>query len=381
MLYNIIYIYYGVCIIMRNILIDFLRISSALLVCAFHIQLHLHCSFGFANGFVSMGHSVMTLFFVLSGYCLYAKYSIFNMFSIKNIKYFWLKRAINILPVYYLCLMLCIITSSNINIQLSFLPIDLFCLQAFFPSSFNLAHHGGTWFISCIILCYFLFPFFQELLKRTSTLNLLFILLFICLILFYSPRLVHDYKLTNIYSNFLFRFLEFFAGMLIYRISDIFFSKINYSELKAYVFPCCTWGGVILGIFLYIFSVTWLVDIGYKSSESLLNRAMYYTRVVLPSVFIILFFIKHVTFKLSTTSLLYKCIVFSSKLSFVFYLSQMFSNAYSKKLFYYFNIEDNFLKIFIAWLVCFIIAMFLYFFYQKMNIILLNKLNKTINLQ
>ena len=67
----------------------------------FHSQIHFKCSYSYANDFVKTGAIAMTGFMMLSGFVLYMSYSRKDFTKISEIKIFYLKRLISILPLYY----------------------------------------------------------------------------------------------------------------------------------------------------------------------------------------------------------------------------------------------------------------------------------------
>ena len=86
----------------RAIGLDLMRISLALLVFMFHSRIHvLHCSYGVLNSFVDMGAIAMTGFFLLSGYVINMTYVSMDMSKTEEIKRFYLKRLISIIPLYF----------------------------------------------------------------------------------------------------------------------------------------------------------------------------------------------------------------------------------------------------------------------------------------
>lgn len=84
----------------RVIGLDYLRVSLAILIFLFHSHIHvLHCDYGFLNGFIDMGAIAMTGFFLLFGYTINLTNR--KVENVGEIKKFYLKRLISILPLYY----------------------------------------------------------------------------------------------------------------------------------------------------------------------------------------------------------------------------------------------------------------------------------------
>ena len=96
----------------RVIGLDLIRVSLAVLIFMFHSHIHvLKCDYGILNGFVSMGAIAMTGFFLLSGYAINLSSDSKDMSDIKEIKRFYTKRLISILPLYYVWALIVIVTN------------------------------------------------------------------------------------------------------------------------------------------------------------------------------------------------------------------------------------------------------------------------------
>ncbi len=134
--------------------------------------MHLGCNYGFLNDFFDDASLAMSGFFILSGYSLWLAYG--NKFAMRtfNKGKFYLKRLISIYPLYLIIGTLSVIMKVGAGLQtisdnLILLPVELLGFQSFFDGSlFGYAHNGGTWFISCILICYFIYPLIGELLDE-----------------------------------------------------------------------------------------------------------------------------------------------------------------------------------------------------------------------
>lgn len=172
----------------RIIGLDLVRIALTLLIFLFHSRIHLGCNYYTLNAFINNGHLVgMTGFFLLSGFCLQLSNGSreFSDFSVTK-QYYW-KRIISIYPLYIFtgCLfvaILILIREQSLGDNLLLLPVELLCIQSFFDSLFEFSHNSGTWFISCLTLCYLLFPFLSMItreLKKKSVFAIILLLVFI----------------------------------------------------------------------------------------------------------------------------------------------------------------------------------------------------------
>ena len=86
----------------RIIGLDILRVTCAFVIFLFHAYCHLGCSFSVLTAFIKMGPIFMCMFFMLSGFSLYYVYSSRSLSDINELLLFYKKRAISILPLYYI---------------------------------------------------------------------------------------------------------------------------------------------------------------------------------------------------------------------------------------------------------------------------------------
>lgn len=154
----------------RLIGLDLFRITAATIIFCFHSIIHFECSYGVLHSFLRMGAVMMTGFFMLSGFSLYYIYSGRNLMMLKSMKRFLKRRLIGILPAYFATGLLYTVTQGKESLlqNLVLLPVEVMGLQSVFSSLFSVSHIGGTWFVSCIILCYVCFPFILSLLKQMN---------------------------------------------------------------------------------------------------------------------------------------------------------------------------------------------------------------------
>lgn len=190
----------------RIIGLDYLRISLAVLVFLFHSHSHvLKCDYGVLNGFVSMGAIAMTGFFLLSGYAL--NLSNKNFENARDVKKFYIKRLIAILPLYYAYAAINVAinifrngTTAAIE-ELILFPTEFLGIQSVFASLFPYSHNGGSWFISCILICYLLYPLLQIISRNLSNRDRMAIILIFSGILLYSPLVEHYFGLQSIIAT------------------------------------------------------------------------------------------------------------------------------------------------------------------------------------
>ena len=220
--------------------IDVFRVVCALFIFLFHARgaKGIEMNFGILQYFVSYGTLFMTAFFMLSGFSLHyvncereaAKESAENTAAEKSkdggegasgpIALFYLKRLAGIYPLYAFTALAAILLFNELPLSrnIMLIPLEATLLQSIYPKSFYVSHFGGTWFVSCVFICYLIFPFAKNLVRRNSAKANAVILGFLWFFSAYQFILLHFYDFiddfTVVYNNPMVRFLEFFAGML-----------------------------------------------------------------------------------------------------------------------------------------------------------------------
>lgn len=337
----------------RVVGLDYMRISLAMLVFLFHSHCYvLKCDYGILNGFVNMGAIAMTGFFLLSGYALNLSNGSFENAS--DIKKFYIKRLISILPLYYAYAAINVAinifqngTSAVIE-ELILFPTEFIGIQSVFASLFPYSHNGGSWFISCILICYFLYPLLQLISKRLSDKARMTIILILSGILLYSPFVEHYFGLQSIYSNPFFRAIEFSIGVLVSQLNmdDITESKLISLLRKP--------AACIITVFCLVAGTTVAVHIGIPGDF------MLYNWIALPCFISLLVSLGHIKFKEN------RAVRYFSNLSFSLFLSQLLVVWSSVKyLLDHVGCDVNIVKILISAAVCFGIANFLHYCIEK----------------
>lgn len=342
----------------RVIGLDLLRISLALLIFMFHSNIHvLKCEYGILGGFVRMGAIAMTGFFLLSGYAINLSSGRKDMSDIKEIKRFYIKRLISILPLYYAWAL--IVVGFNIVVkgisgameEMMLFPIEILGIQSVFATLFPFSHNSGSWFISCILICYFIFPLLQILTKDLSNKSRMLFIMFLGAILLYSPFIQHYFHLQQIYSNPFFRMLEFAIGILVCQMNTnpqaenqfvIFMRKPVVSVLTIVV--------LIVGV-----SIAYYIGIP--------TDFMLYSWIALPCFISLLISLGHFKFEKLQGS---KTIRYLSALSFSIFLSQIITVwSIVKFAMEYVECDSNWAKICVSAAICFCIANFFHFCIEK----------------
>lgn len=131
--------------IKRMGLLDLFRIFSALMIILYHSIEDFGRYYGIITPFINMGSIFMTAFFILSGFCLFQTSKQIELGNPKSLGKFFLKRAISILPLYYLIIIINLIffSTGKVKESLILLPVELLGLQSFYPGIANASINGG----------------------------------------------------------------------------------------------------------------------------------------------------------------------------------------------------------------------------------------------
>lgn len=230
--------------------LDIFRVLLAFLVFIFHSWCHMKCTYGVFQPFVEVGALAMTGFFMLSGFSLAYAYQDEELWDCSSIRRFLCKRLLGILPLYYIVAVAytaLFVLSGRLELWKSIIliPVEVLGIQSMFSTLFPIAHNQGTWFISDLLVCYFMFPLVSLLTGRRGKKESIFVICFLTALLSYSPIIVRVFSINSTYTNPFFRFLEFCLGINLcnlYRYlqeeKDCIFKRKWFS-----VAMCLAWGG------------------------------------------------------------------------------------------------------------------------------------------
>jgi peptidoglycan/LPS O-acetylase OafA/YrhL len=208
-----------------------LRFISAFWVFIFHVNSRWSLDLPQPiDNIISQGPLGMSIFFVLSGFVL--GYTYFDKEPSRDYKSFLIKRFARIYPVYilisFLTLPFLVIpyvatdvlgTIAHVLTYLLVVILNIFLLQAWFPSLFNYWIDGGTWSLSVECFFYVLFPYILLVFKPLSLdrlkklLIIFYILSLIPGLVFISP-LVPKVLFATVYALPIYRLPEFIIGVI-----------------------------------------------------------------------------------------------------------------------------------------------------------------------
>ena len=213
-----------------------------------------------------------------------------------------------------MALLYCVlIDRNNVFGNLVLLPIETLAVQSTFNTLFDISHNGGTWFISCIFICYLLYPYIQKLTKQLQQKGR-FILLLLCMfLLLYQPFVVFYFHIDRNYSNPFYRLLEFLIGVLSAAMLGDFQNTKGKRVLRS---------GIMIGfeVLLLIFAISIAVKLEISPGNYML-----YSWAALPIFILLIPGLATAEFRFfKKKKLLYRVVTYLSEISYCFYLSQFF---------------------------------------------------------
>lgn len=262
-----------------------------------------------------------------------------------------------ILPLYYVVSILYVVFLGKETFMqnIVLLPIELLGIQTFFSSLFTFSHNGGTWFISCILICYLVFPYIAVCIRQMKEKRKLLVVLLCAFILLYAPFVEYMFSTQSIYSNPIFRLLEFTIGCIlaseVNRIRESKFGKIIASKIL-----------LMIESLILIICVTVVYELGIGRGNYML-----YSWICLPIFSLMILGTANLKWKHSDNS---KIILYLSTISYAFFLAQFFVWPIMKQI----NINSNSLKIVISIVLCTTIAIGMHEVVERPSKTILTKL-------
>lgn len=156
----------------RLVILDIIKICCAVLIYMRHSITIFKCTYGnsLLDGLIcATTLPIMACFFVVSGFTIYYNNSSRNLLDAGELRNFYKKRFITIFPVYILVHILSyVLVVNTVQQKVYSTPVELLGLQSMYGGLFGISHSGATWFISSLLLGYFIYPLVQELLKMNQ---------------------------------------------------------------------------------------------------------------------------------------------------------------------------------------------------------------------
>lgn len=334
----------------RIIGLDAMRILLAILIFMFHSRGHMGCDYSFLNDFVSVGAIAMTGFFVLSGYAMRMVYGERDIHEKNNLLKFYIRRIVSIIPLYYVVSLIYIIFlgEESLTDNLLLFPIEALGLQSTFSSLFGVSHNDGTWFISCILLAYLIYPLIQTIVKQIHVSSKVVILFVLIIIETWAVVVSHRFGTARLYDNPFYRILEFGCGII---IADL---NIKYDYRWLHLLRN-RWTLIITLIILFI-------GVSAMRRYFTFGDFMLYNVLVLPCCCIMLF-----SLGINSNSSLRENAVlqYFGKISYAFFLVQYFAWPIGKIVIRSSGYDSNLFRIFLTFSFCIIASILLYEIVQK----------------
>ena len=333
--------------------LDVYRITAVFFVFLFHSNMNFNCNYGRGTKYISMGAIYMTAFFLLSGFALFHTWHKKNLTIISIIKQFYIKRLIGIMPLYYAVAIIhtLFIDKEALIQKVIIAPIEILGLQTVFTSLFGVAHNGGTWFVSCILLCYLAYPFIQEIAKQASIKSRMTMIALAFFVLLYSPIVVRVFNTSGIYSNPFFRILEFSIGVFLCSLMPAIKNNSFYNNLF-------TWKAVIIESVILFAGVTLAVMLNIAVGDYML-----YSWVALPMFMLQLISMAGLTFPERLNGS--KVLSYFSEISYAFFFAQLFCWGAAGKIIEMIGYDNNTIRITVSLFICFAYAIVLHEVIEK----------------
>lgn len=217
----------------RMIGIDIVKILCALFIFARHAVRMGGCHFYIFNNLiddlvVALTGPIMTAFFMISGFSIQYVYGEKRLFEDGNIKTYFVKRVVSLLPMYlFVHIIGSFFYGHDLGTALRLLPIETLGIQTWFETLAGFLHNGGTWFVSCLLIGYFIYPQIGYILQHINIKLKIFILVILICIEFYSLYIIACYKLGDIYDSPIFRTVEFLIGVFLCSLQEYFKRAFN----------------------------------------------------------------------------------------------------------------------------------------------------------
>jgi len=298
---------------------------------------------------------------MLSGYSLRLVYGEQNLMEKHNMRKFYLKRMVGVIPLYYFFAILFILLHGNETIVDTILlfPIEALGLQTTFTSLFCVTHNGGTWFISCIILAYLIYPFLQTICQQISSSSKVFLLVLLIFLDIWAVFISHRFQTTGLYANPFYRILEFSCGIIV--------ADINMSHDSKFTRMIRSWGVLISATIIIVIGVS-VVQHYYNVQDYMLLNIL-----VLPCFAIMLFPLGSLKIPHLEKS---KTLGYLGKISYAFFLVQFFAWTVGRWAVELIGYDNKWVRISITFTYCILASIIAYEFIQKPIAKFANKLIK-----
>lgn len=217
----------------RLIGIDVIKILCALFIFGRHAIKSGGCHFYIFHYLiddliVGLTGPIMTAFFIMSGFSIQYVYGSKKLFEEGNLKKYYVKRLISLFPMYlFVHIVGSFFYGNEFGIAVRLFPIETIGIQTWFETLFGFLHNGGTWFVSCLLVAYFVYPQIGHMLQQLNRQSRVIILAILLCIEIYSLYIVSYFGLTDNYDSPIFRTVEFLIGVVICSLREEIQRRLN----------------------------------------------------------------------------------------------------------------------------------------------------------
>lgn len=307
----------------------------------------------------------MTIFFTLSGFLLFYNYNHKDLFEKESLFSFYKKRFISIAPTYFLIHILSIlILDTPIKESLIVTPVDIFAIQSVFNIGAPVIHNGGTWFISCLMFGYLVYPLVQEVLKTFEFRTKIIVGAILFFMLVYCETIIKvTFGTPNSYANPIFRVFEFTLGAVIGAIllqakeEKVYYNKtIIFSILFSLLLSFC--------FIIWVLSLDglWFNRNGDEWVKFVWKNEYYITAIVRYPLATTILLLSNIKFKFLGKSFLIK---YLSSISYYFYIIQTILWKIMLSTISHFKLKSNVGIIFLSFFLCMIMAILIQQLFDK----------------
>ncbi len=317
-------------------ILDIIKICCAVLIYMRHSITMFGCTYGssLVDGLICATTSpIMVCFFVVSGFSIYYNNSNRNLLDAGELRTFYKKRFITLFPIYILVHMLSyVLVVNTVQQKIYSTPVELLGLQSMYGGLFGISHSGATWFISSLLLGYFIYPLVQELLKMNQRCIYLVTSVIFFVLVYSEVVMLQIFGVQPGYVNPVFRAMQVAFGVA---LCMAFTEDDKGNNKKAAIMMVANL--IITGL-LTVFALHYKMGIEYVTTP------IYYYLIA----FAMLISIKFKP-RLLTKS---KLIKYAGSLTFYFFILQVFLWRLSAKVCGLTGFESNKGKLLVSFVLC-----------------------------
>lgn len=330
-------------------ILDIIKICCAVLIYMRHSITMFGCTYGssLVDGLICATTSpIMVCFFVVSGFSIYYNNSNRNLLDAGELRTFYKKRFITLFPIYILVHMLSyVLVVNTVQQKIYSTPVELLGLQSMYGGLFGISHSGATWFISSLLLGYFIYPLVQELLKMNQRCIYLVTSVIFFVLVYSEVVMLQIFGVQPGYVNPVFRAMQVAFGAA---LCMAFTEDDKGNNKKAAIMMVANL--IITGL-LTVFALHYKMGIEYVTTP------IYYYLIA----FAMLISIKFKP-RLLTKS---KLIKYAGSLTFYFFILQVFLWRLSAKVCGLTGFESNKGKLLVSFVLCVMLSILCKELYDK----------------